>query len=124
MPLDSRIVKMPETRRMIDDGRKMRFPTYSASLANVAIRAPSPVPLIRIANVWSVQAPPTQTTAESTWTNFRELYVLTTSWYTAREVVPPGDREVKPEPVAVESRRGDPASVPLRVHRVRELSVR
>ena len=113
MPLDSRIVKIPETRRMIDDGRKMRFPTNSASLANVAMRTPSPVPLIRIANVWSVQAPPTQTTAESTWTNFSELYVLTTSSYMAREVVPPGGRGVKPEPVAVESRRGDPASVPL-----------
>ena len=80
---------------MIDDGRKMRFPTYSASLANVAIRRPSPVPLIRIANAWSVQAPPTQTTAERTWTNFSELYVLMTSSYTAREVLAPRSRGVK-----------------------------
>ena len=54
----------------------MALPTNSASFANVAIRAPSPVPLIRIANVWSVHAPPTQTTAERTCTNFSELYVV------------------------------------------------
>ena len=67
------MVKIPETSRMIDDGRKIRFPTYSASLANVAIRAPSPVAEMRIANAWTVHAPPTQTTAERTWTYLSEL---------------------------------------------------
>jgi hypothetical protein len=40
---------------------------------------PSPLALIRMAKAWSVHAPPTQTTAERTWTNFSEVYVLTTS---------------------------------------------